>query len=200
MECLFCGIQLQQKEGEPPSEVKRRKFCSLSCSAKYNNPHHTKVRTLQEKATTCGKCGKTFSRERDAKNRLTRHLQCSDCRNDVKLLTKGALFEKRSSWQSARSTIRKHAVDAFMDHGKPMVCAVCGYNKHVEIAHIKAVSDFDKDSSLTEINHIDNLVALCPNHHWEYDAGLLQETLAKNSEGTKIPGEWITAGAFVLPA
>jgi predicted restriction endonuclease len=26
---------------------------------------------------------------------------------------------------------------------------------------------------MTEINHIDNLVGLCPTHHWEFDAGLI---------------------------
>jgi len=35
----------------------------------------------------------------------------------------------------------------------------------VEIAHIKAVSEFGDSATLKEINHIDNLVGLCPNHH-----------------------------------
>ena len=48
---------------------------------------------------------------------------------------------------------------------KEYKCFVCGYNNHVEIAHIKAVSDFDKEAELSEINNINNLVALCPNHH-----------------------------------
>ena len=37
------------------------------------------------------------------------------------------------------------------------------------MAHIKAVSDFNDDTLISEINDIDNLIALCPNHHWEYD-------------------------------
>lgn len=45
--------------------------------------------------------------------------------------------------------------------------------KHVEIAHIRAVADFSDEDLLSEINHPDNLVGLCPNHHWEYDNGLL---------------------------
>ena len=48
-----------------------------------------------------------------------------------------------------------------------------GYDKHYEVCHIKAVSDFSEDTPITVINHIDNLVALCPNHHWEFDNGLL---------------------------
>ena len=46
-----------------------------------------------------------------------------------------------------------------------MKCAICGYDKHVEIAHIKPVSDFTDSCTIAEINSIDNLIALCPNHH-----------------------------------
>ena len=35
----------------------------------------------------------------------------------------------------------------------------------------KAVADFDDGTLVSEIN---NLIALCPNHHWEYDNGLLE--------------------------
>lgn len=56
---------------------------------------------------------------------------------------------------------------------KPCKCAICGYDKHIEIAHIKAVSEFDDSVTIAEINSIDNLIALCPNHHWEYDNGIL---------------------------
>lgn len=41
------------------------------------------------------------------------------------------------------------------------------------MAHIKAVSEFSDDTLISEINDINNLVGLCPNHHWEYDHGLL---------------------------
>lgn len=36
--------------------------------------------------------------------------------------------------------------------GKGFECAICGYDKHVEIAHIKAVSDFDDSALISEIN------------------------------------------------
>ncbi|WP_443081868.1 HNH endonuclease [Terrisporobacter sp.] len=51
---------------------------------------------------------------------------------------------------------------------------MCGYTNHIEIAHIKAVSDFDDNILISEINNPDNLIGLCPNHHWEYDNGLLK--------------------------
>lgn len=33
----------------------------------------------------------------------------------------------------------------------------------------KATSDFDDDVLIKEINNINNLIGLCPNHHWEFD-------------------------------
>ena len=87
--------------------------------------------------------------------------------------TKKELFEIRNSWQTARNEITKNARKVYQNSDKEIKCFVCGYDKHVEIAHIKAVSDFSGESLISEINNIDNLIALCPNHHWEYDHGLL---------------------------
>lgn len=83
--------------------------------------------------------------------------------------TKKELFSQRSSWQNARSTIQKYARIIYKNSNKPKECIVCKYNKHFEVAHIKAVSDFNDDILISKINDIDNLIALCPNHHWEYD-------------------------------
>lgn len=88
--------------------------------------------------------------------------------------TKGELFTTLKNWQTARTAIRKNAQAVFDKSNIPRCCAVCGYDKHIEIAHIKAVADFDDTTLVSEINDIDNLIALCPNHHWEYDNGLLE--------------------------
>ena len=50
---------------------------------------------------------------------------------------------------------------------------MCGYDKHVECCHIKAVSDFPDTALLGEVNAPGNLVLLCRNCHWELDHGLL---------------------------
>lgn len=88
--------------------------------------------------------------------------------------TKGELFKNHKNWQSARSAIQKNARKIFFDSTKKYECAICGYTNHVEVAHIKAVSEFDDDDTIEVINSIDNLIALCPNHHWEYDNGILK--------------------------
>ena len=87
--------------------------------------------------------------------------------------TKGELFEHRKNWQSARSCIQKLARKTFFENNKTPKCAICGYSNHVEVAHIKAVSEFEDTATVREINSMDNLIGLCPNHHWEYDNGIL---------------------------
>ena len=52
-------------------------------------------------------------------------------------------------------------------------CSKCGYDKHVEIAHIKPISSFPLTALVSEINNKDNIMPLCPNCHWEFDNGLL---------------------------
>lgn len=87
--------------------------------------------------------------------------------------TKGELFQHRKNWQSARSAIQKLARQTFFENNKNPKCAICGYSNHVEVAHIKAVSEFEDSATVREINSMDNLIGLCPNHHWEYDHGIL---------------------------
>lgn len=97
-----------------------------------------------------------------------------DYSSPILKMTKGELFKNRKNWQSARTAIRKLASSLFFKSNKPKECAICGYDKHIEIAHIKAVSDFSDNATIEEINDINNLIGLCPNHHWEYDNGLIK--------------------------
>jgi hypothetical protein len=52
-------------------------------------------------------------------------------------------------------------------------CQNCKYNKHTEVCHIKAISNFSDDTLISKINKEDNLFILCPNCHWEFDNGYL---------------------------
>jgi hypothetical protein len=42
-------------------------------------------------------------------------------------------------------------------------------DKHVEICHRKAISEFPKDTLIIEVNNRNNVLFLCPNCHWEFD-------------------------------
>ena len=87
------------------------------------------------------------------------------------LVTKGELLIRSKSKADAASAIRKHARKLYFYVNSRKECKLCAYDKHVEVAHIKAVSSFPPTATLAEINSIDNLIGLCPNCHWEYDHG-----------------------------
>lgn len=144
--CECCGIELSW-------EQRRNKYCSNSCAAKINN----KGVTRNQKNTT------DILEEKKLK------------RIKIEDKTKGELFNNNKNWQSARSSIRRSAQKIFKKSGKECKCVLCGYNKYVEVAHIKAVSEFDNSSLISEINNINNLIPLCPNHHWEFDNNRLDE-------------------------
>ena len=162
------------KEGQKIIEVRKKSFCDRSCAAKYNNRAHPKREptgkkqtlfiTKEPKKVRC-ECGEVFLIKGRPKK------LCPECRglDRVGRLLKGELFQRRKNWQSARSAIQKHARATYIRSGKPLFCKMCGYSKHIEVAHIVPVSFFADGAKVCEINHPDNLMALCPNHHWEHD-------------------------------
>lgn len=48
-------------------------------------------------------------------------------------------------------------------------CRVCGYDLHVDLCHVRAIHSFPADTKLIEVNAEENLVYLCPTHHWEQE-------------------------------
>ena len=71
------------------------------------------------------------------------------------------------------SRLRALARNSYLKSDKPKECAICGYDRHFHVCHIKAINSFSGDTPVTVINDLKNLIALCPNHHWELDIGLL---------------------------
>lgn len=122
-------------------------------------------------------CSKTSLRtNKHITNRIeSLNLDISNLRKikSATIRTKGDAFEQYKNWQTARSFIRDQARKNYEKSDKPKQCIICGY-PYYEVAHIKAVGDFDNKTPLTVINDISNLAALCPNHHYEYDTGLLE--------------------------
>lgn len=145
--CKYCAkIILVPFKGKV-KETRVKQFCNHSCFASLNNAKRIrKLKPIKDKKQN---------------------------KNTTNTSTKKELFNKRINWQSARSTISKEARRKYKQSNKPRQCFVCGYNKHYEICHIKPVSKFLECSLILEINSIDNLIALCPNCHWEYDNELM---------------------------
>ena len=100
-----------------------------------------------------------------------RSKKCKECVKITHKMTLKELKEKVKYQTHAR--IRQLARKVYQKSQKPKECAICGYNLHYDIAHKKDISLFDDNATAEEINQIDNLIALCKNHHWEFDHGHL---------------------------
>lgn len=173
--CGNCNNAIPVLTGEKVSAVKKKKYCSRACSATANN----KKRKVFYIWSECGLCKSMFRNNPTGYKRK----YCNSCVNKAKSkksensffsveMTKAELFEKYGSYQSARARLQKHAVEIFLQKNVNS-CVECSYTAHIEVAHIRAVSDFPGTATISEINHPDNLTGLCPNHHWEFDNGML---------------------------
>lgn len=143
--CQACNSEILPSGTQRMPDVRKKRFCDSSCAARFNNLKRGK--------------------RRPEIIRLPRE--------KISAMTKGDLFEKSGSWQSARSQIQRHSRGVFFSANPVPACAICDYSHHVEVAHIRPVSDFPSDSAIREINALANLIGLCPNHHWELDNGIL---------------------------
>lgn len=103
---------------------------------------------------------------------------CKDCRIKIKQdLKEQSLQAKKSDAiylageiSNRYAKIRYHAREMY---SKELTkCERCGYDKHVEICHIKGIKQFSEESTIKEINDRSNIIGLCPNCHWEFDHGL----------------------------
>jgi HNH endonuclease len=182
--CLHCQQVIGVPDGIKVSEVRKKKFCRQSCAASYNNQRRTRrSRPRQLKKSLCRDCGCLIPSRRGLRKLCDRCLLLFRLPGGVAFpdRTKGDLFAQRSHWQSARCSIREHASQVYRQSGLPLQCFACGYNLHVEIAYRRPVSDFPSTATMREINALSNLVALCRNHHWELDQGLLVLNHAEGS-------------------
>lgn len=145
-----------------------RKYCSSSCAATQNNKIYPK-RSL-EKQNKCVDCEKKTKAQR-----------CLECRKVFTISNYGTRTKGEFKSSSARhkyQKIRNHAHKVIELHSEiPRFCKICEYSLHVDLAHIKPISDFEDSALLNEINNIENLVYLCRNHHWEQENGFIPKEL-----------------------
>lgn len=189
------------KNDDKYSDVFKKVFCSRSCASKYGHATTDKNKTTTVKSARIDtdfsddelikfynesknitdlerkiNYKNILSQDRVVNRFLSLGLNIENLKRnnvDISVFTKNELFKKYEQWQTARSTIQKDARRTYINSNKSKQCIVCDYDKHYEVAHIKPVSDFDGNVLVSEINNIDNLIALCPNHHLEYDNGYL---------------------------
>jgi hypothetical protein len=149
--CLFCG-----------QKTKNPKFCSTSCAAKHNNSLFHK---RKQKTRYCKHCGIVIRAGRTV---------CDNCNPSLVDWSQRTLKSLQDSAKyQVSAKVRDIARYNYDKANLPRVCANCGYAKHVEICHVKAINSFSDETPVAVINDLTNLVALCPNCHWEFDNGLL---------------------------
>jgi predicted nucleic acid-binding Zn ribbon protein len=144
-------------------DTRNPKFCSRSCAAKQNNVLVPK----RKLGGTCAVCGSLIPR---------RHRYCPDHRPNRPLdrsqpIASVADASEHPACRHARlrQDARRQYLLAF-----PYRCARCGYDKHIEVCHRRALTSFPLDTPIAVVNSLENLIGLCPNCHWEFDHGLLQ--------------------------
>lgn len=138
-------------------ETSNPKFCSMSCAASYNNKHGApKRKKAMKECFTC----KTLI---PIKNKY-----CPPCREPKDpTLKQAGYYGDKYHRSNAYTRVRERARAACKHLEK--VCSSCGYNKHVQVCHIKPISEYPPETYLSEINKLTNLLLLCPNCHWEFD-------------------------------
>lgn len=132
--------------------------------------------------TVCSFCQTSFLKVRTEREKTNNDFCSSSCAakmNNVLFPKKElslwkTMSDYRVGYVNGPATLRAQARNIYKKSGLPLSCKVCGYNIHVEIAHLRAVADFPDEALSSEVNGLDNLVALCRNHHWEFDNGYLK--------------------------
>lgn len=159
VKCSYCLKDFNKM----PSQCRSDKhFCCKSHAAKYNNLHSPKRHCTK----VCKSCTSLVRSNRT---------YCDTCLQESRISilsnTKG---QYNNPGPNRYRSIRDHA-KSLMKNEK-QVCSHCSYSKHVEVCHIKSISDFPDSATIAEINALTNLTLLCPNHHWELDHSGLSGT------------------------
>lgn len=169
--CKKCNKEFVKKN----VEIKRtaNNFCSRQCFSEF------KLLGKPRKEYICLKCKNNFYKTYDHKLKTF----CKDCSLSNYSDTKTSYYKSRTlddiynhhsvkdkhpSWKSSFIRLMNRTWNANL---LAMPCNHCGYDLHVELAHIKAISTFPSSATLEEVNHPNNIIPLCPNCHWLFDNG-----------------------------
>jgi hypothetical protein len=154
VKCRFCDVNFTSLKSE------NRKFCSSSCSSKYNNSlrekkekreKNKKTRVFKEKNIGCCLNCESEILKKDGRNKA---IYC-----DIKCLSEYQMNKKISNNIASSKTCKLYLIRTFGN--KCMDCGWCQINEYsgkvpIELEHIDGNS---------ENNNLDNLKLLCPNCH-----------------------------------
>ncbi len=156
-----CEIQFKPK-------TSNQKFCSIRCRNQQNTRNWKKAN-----ASICKKCQKKIKPGAKYCKKCLGILKSEKYKNKTikDYQEEFSLIKKHPSWAYAQ--IRQFA-HSWNKNLLSCPCQKCGYNLHIELAHIKHIPEFNPNTKIKIVNHESNLLVLCPNHHWEFDNNYLK--------------------------
>jgi len=156
--CMHCGKKIEIS-GRKIADIRAKKFCNKSCAGKFNGTIGGSIAAKNKRVQrTCSSCDGVMPW---TANKVRVCASCrSAARDRIPSSTKASMH---------RCSISFNARQVLFKSDRPRKCEKCGYDRHVEACHKRAVADFPDDALMSEVNGLDNLMWLCPNHHWEFD-------------------------------
>jgi hypothetical protein len=145
-------------------------IAQLKCAAKSSAEasHRRAVERYMKSPSLCQRCHQPIlvrDGERPSETRFRKFCDRSACKEPD--------IASRTKEECQKVNIRHHAAMVLFE-AKPYRCEVCGYTIIVECCHIRPVKSFPPTALISEINSLSNLAALCPNHHYELDKGIIK--------------------------
>jgi len=143
------------------------KFCNHSCAASYNN---TSIKKCDRSSWVCPLCGnKKYPTSKLCRKCRIEEIYNKNMDKPIKYFIIGDRLHPRFKHNYIRIWSKK--LMKYWDIEKK--CAICGYDKHVEVCHKKSIYKFDINTKMGIVNSKENLIYLCPNHHWELDNSII---------------------------
>jgi hypothetical protein len=175
--CTHCGNPVDRKN------YKDQRIVCSSCKSKQKEEldqrtiRQTRKRGPNLPKRYCTQCNKEISRD-PSRNKSG---ICIDCtHNSTKEKTKNTPIKKYRETSSVKdkhpSWAHAHVRAFCRSWNKSLTkqpCQNCGYDKHIELCHIKPVSSYPDEALIKEVNDPSNLLVLCRNCHWEFDHELI---------------------------
>lgn len=156
--CENCNKEITRKRSQFRSK-NNIMFCSRKCSSIYNNNISNKIGLKNN----CKDCGCEIAKS---------YKLCKNCKNKKQILKESQIITLKDLIYNRNDANKYNKIRGYarsLSRKQEQKCLICNYNQHVEVCHIKAISDFDLETPISIINSNENLVLLCPNCHWEFD-------------------------------
>lgn len=162
--------------GNAVKKAAKKLGIELSPKRIINPKEHFNKGTKQDKGRwgydSCPICGK----DKFMTSELCRDCRNKKRRNNIKRRTLGSFIDGHKYLTTKCSDIRHDARRTLEESDRERVCSYCHnheFDEILEVHHLKGILEFDNSATIEEINNVDNLVWLCPNHHEMVELGLI---------------------------